>query len=94
MTYEEFSNFIDKDKNPAGKGLDLEWKIFNRLSKTCVYSYQQQLAELTHYFGGISFEDLEWWLRAHLLVDHVSRMTDDYALMTFQNFQGIDIRFS
>lgn len=94
LTYEEFSNFTDKDKDPAGKGLDLEWRIFNRLSKTCVYSYQQQLVELAPYFDGISFENLEWWLRAHLLVDHVSRMTDDYALKTFQNFQGIDIRFS
>lgn len=93
LPFKEFDYFIDDNKNPAGKGLDLEWRIFNRLSHTCVESYKQQLVELRDYFTDISFENLEWWLRVHLLIDHISGMTDDYALKTFQNCQGIDINF-
>ncbi len=93
LPYKEFDYFIDENKNPAGKGLDLEWRIFNRLSRTCVESYKQQLVELKDYFTGISFENLEWWLRVHLIIDHISGMTDDYALKTYQNCQGIDINF-
>jgi len=31
----------------------------------------------------------EWFLRAHMIVDHISAMTDDYALMQFNHFKGI-----
>ncbi len=93
IPYKEFDYFIDENKSPAGKGLDLEWRIFNRLSRTCVESYKQQLVELKDYFTGISFENLEWWLRVHLIIDYISGMTDDYALKTYQNCQGIDINF-
>lgn len=93
LPYKEFDYFIDDNKSPAGKGLDLEWRVFNRLSHTCVESYKQQLVELKDYFTDISFENLEWWLRVHLIIDHISGMTDDYALKTYQNCQGIDINF-
>ena len=93
LPYEEFKYFIDDTKSPVGKGVDLEWRIFNRLSRTCVESYKQQLIELKDYFKNISFENLEWWLRVHLIIDHISGMTDDYALKTYQNCQGIDINF-
>lgn len=93
LPYKEFEYFIDDNENPAGKGLDLEWRIFNRLSHTCVESYKQQLVELKEYFRNISFENLEWWLRVHLIIDHISGMTDDYALKTFQICQGINTNF-
>lgn len=93
LPYKQFDCFIDNDKNPAKEGLDLEWRVFNRLSHTCVESYKQQLTELKDVFTGISFEKLEWWLRVHLIIDHISGMTDDFALKTFQNCQGIDISF-
>lgn len=92
LPYSEFSNFIDSDKNPAGKEIDLEWRIFNRLSNTCVESYKQQLLELKEYYKQeLTFENVEWWLRVHLIIDHISGMTDEYALKTFQNCHGIDI---
>ena len=36
----------------------------------------------------VSFLD-EWFLRAHMIVDHITAMTDDYALMQFNYFKGI-----
>ena len=36
-------------------------------------------------------DGLEWWLRVHLIVDHVSAMTDDFALFEYQMFEGIRI---
>jgi len=33
----------------------------------------------------------ELWLRAHLIVDHVSGMTDEFALETYQTLKGISI---
>ena len=93
LPYKEFNYFVDEKETPAGKGLDVEWRIFNRISHTCVESYKQQLKELTSCVNEMNFENIEWWLRVHLIVDHISGMTDDYALKTFQNCQGIDINF-
>ncbi|MGF0032218.1 hypothetical protein ACQRBN_04540 [Bariatricus sp. SGI.154] len=90
LTYKEFKEFTENSKEITGKNLDLEYRIFNRLSPTCVNSYKQQLQELKQYFD-IPHETLEWWLRVHLIIDHISGMTDDYALKTFQVCKGIDV---
>ena len=31
----------------------------------------------------------EWWLRAHLIIDHISGMTDDFALEEYQILSAI-----
>lgn len=36
-----------------------------------------------------TFAVREWWLRVHLLIDHISSMTDAYALQTYQMLEGI-----
>lgn len=33
----------------------------------------------------------EWWLRAHLIIDHISGMTDEFALETYQMLEGIQL---
>lgn len=92
LTFEEFDLFVNPEKNPAGHHLDLEWRIFNRLSATAVDSYKRQVEELSNYYAGrIDKESIEWWLRVHLIIDHIAGMTDDYALKTYQVCKGIDI---
>jgi len=92
LTFEEFDLFVNPQKNPAGHNLDLEWRIFNRLSATSVASYRRQVDELSNYYANkIDKESIEWWLRVHLLIDHIAGMTDDYALKTYQVCKGIDI---
>ena len=87
----EFEAFV------AGKkvgGRAYEQHLFNRLSKRCLKSYQNQLKEwfaddeAVRLYGP---DGLEWWLRVHLIVDHVSAMTDDFALFEYQMFEGIRI---
>lgn len=60
-------------------------RLFNRLAKRFVTSYKTQLDE----FG--NSPEVEWWLRIHLIVDHISGMTDEFALETFQMLEGIRI---
>ena len=87
----EFEAFV------AGKkvgGRAYEQHLFNRLSRRCLKSYQNQLKEwfadddAVRLYGS---DGLEWWLRVHLIVDHVSAMTDDFALFEYQMFEGIRI---
>lgn len=37
------------------------------------------------------FEIYEWWLRIHLILDHISGMTDEFALETYQMLKGIKL---
>ena len=68
--------------------------MFNRLSRRCLKSYQNQLKEWFADDDAVRLygpDGLEWWLRVHLIVDHVSAMTDDFALFEYQMFEGIRI---
>lgn len=92
LTFDEFDELIKEDGKPSEKKLDLEWRIFNRLSKTCVSSYIEQLKELSEYYSGkADRRHIEWWLRVHMIIDYVAGMTDDYALETYQVTSGIKI---
>ena len=31
------------------------------------------------------------WLRVHLIIDHISGMTDEFALQTYQMLEGINL---
>ena len=33
----------------------------------------------------------ELWLRIHLIIDHISGMTDEFALETYQMLEGIQL---
>jgi dGTPase len=82
----DFELFTEENYNPAGKGFDLEWRLFNRISPRCVRSYKYQISEFK------ADNDIEWFLRAHLILDHISNMTDGYALGTYQMLEGIHIK--
>lgn len=93
MKKSEFELLTNKGKSPVGAGIDLQWRVFNRLSSRMINSYKFQLDELTsstspqlHIF---SDNDTEWWLRAHLVIDHISGMTDAFALEMYQMLSGV-----
>lgn len=90
LTREEFQFLLKPKNNPKVKKLDAEVRYVHLLGKKYIRSYENQLREwerIPH--GGLSDVQIEWWLRAHLIVDHVAGMTDDYALKTYQLCKGI-----
>jgi dGTPase len=84
----KFNSLIEARDNPKvlkGANLDLEWRLFNRLPGKHMRAYQDQLNSLDRTLFP------EWYLRAHLIVDYISGMTDHYALAQFQLLSGIKI---
>lgn len=67
--------------------LDVERRLFNRFGKGCLAAYQAAVEKLDR--DDPDFAAREWWLRVHLLVDHISSMTDAHALETYQMLEGI-----
>ena len=65
----------------------VETRLYNRIGKHCVKAYENAVAALDEQDG--DFAQQEWWLRVHLLVDHISSMTDAFALETYQMLEGI-----
>ena len=97
LTMGEFSYLTktekDKENDKQKKKLALEWRIFNRFPKRYVNSYKNQLKEWEPYYGEYGGkQNIEWWLRTHLIIDYITGMTDDSALQTYQVCNGIDIK--
>ena len=95
MPKEQFDVFVNNsdDKKGIMKKYAYEFRIFNMLSKRCVESYRHQLKEWeSNSYNSVDIETIEWWLRIHLIIDHISGMTDDYALQAYQLSKGIDIK--
>ncbi len=95
LTYDEFIELANANGSISNKYLDFELRIFNMLSKRCVNSYKAQVnewKELCKINNDLKINEIEWWLRVHLLIDHVSGMTDDYALKTYQVCKGINVQ--
>lgn len=88
LPYERFSYFVDPSKNPQRQNLDLEWRLFNRIGKRYVQAYHYALED---YREGPYLDLYEWWLRVHMIIDHINGMTDDFALATYQMLEGISI---
>ena len=67
-------------QNAAGKGLDFQARLFRRLPRGYFEKYL------------VADRGPELHRRAHLLVDFISGMTDDFALKTYQILEGIRIK--
>ena len=83
---ENFNLLRDARETPSavfGKNLDVEWRLFNRLPKKHLQSYLDQKEGTEKY--------PEWYLRAHLIVDYISGMTDTFAFEQYQLLSGIKI---
>jgi dGTPase len=79
----DFRYFVDKGELRKGSNLDTEWRIFNQLSRRMLRVYTRDAR-------GATDED-EWLARAHLIVDHVSGLTDHSALKLYQNLAGVNL---
>lgn len=68
---------------------DVERRLFNRIGQRYVKAYSYAIEDLNT--SDPDFYEKEWWLRVHLLIDHVSGMTDEFALETYQMLEGINL---
>jgi len=81
----QFHGLLNDDSSVK---LDYERRLFNRLGKRYVKAYQYAVEEVRN---DDNFTLKEWWLRVHLIVDHISGMTDEFALNTYQMLEGISL---
>jgi dGTPase len=85
-TSEQFDILLAGRNDPSKlsrKGLDYQWRLFNKLPKNHVAVYEDLIKEFPRK------EFPEWYFRAHLVTDYVSGMTDGYALELYQLLNGI-----
>lgn len=85
LDYEQFRTLVD---GKAAKNLAVERRLFNRLGDRFVDAYRWAVDALEQ---NDEFAIREWHLRVHLLVDHISGTTDEYALETYQMLEGINL---
>lgn len=84
MKYTDFVKLID---NENIKGLDFEKRLIHFIGKRYIKAYKYELEDVDK--SDEKFFVKEWWIRAHLIIDHISGMTDEYALETYQILEGI-----
>lgn len=85
------ATFSSLSKGERIKGFDLEKRLFNLLPKKHLLVYAQGVTSPPK-VPGVSRDVLEWFLRAHLVADFISGMTDRYALETYQLLAGIRVK--
>ncbi len=79
---EKFESLI-LNENIRKNKLDFELRLFRRLPSTYVDKYRT---------ATLQNPDKEFLYRAHLIVDYISGMTDDFALEMYQLLEGIRIQ--
>lgn len=84
LSYEDFNRIVREEDNEH----PIETRLFHRLGERYINRYK---IDVDGYKGKDHFKTYELWLRTHLIIDHISGMTDSYALETFQMLHGIDI---
>lgn len=81
--------FLDLVNGKKTDNTDTERRLYNRLGKRYILAYKYAVEKLNKKDHGYAIR--EWWLRVHLLIDHVSGMTDEFALGTYQMLEGINL---
>ena len=80
-----------KEKIKSKKiNIDMARRLYHRIGDRYVNAYRNELKALITE-NASHFEEIEWWLRVHLLIDHIDGMTDEYALQTYQMLTGIQL---
>lgn len=87
MNYDNFNIILNDDDID---GYDFEKRLIHFIGKHYIKAYTYSL-EKPKENNNEEFLIREWWLRAHLIIDHISGMTDEYALQTYQMLKGISI---
>ncbi len=85
LDYGDFRKLVDGN---APKSLAVERRLFNRLGDRFVAAYRWAVDALER---NDEFATREWHRRMHLIVDHISGTTDEYALETYQMLEGINL---
>ena len=70
--------------------MDIERRLFNRIGNRYVEAYKFAVNDLDKN-NTSDYMIKEWWLRVHLIIDHISGMTDEFALQTYQMLEGINL---
>lgn len=83
-------DLLSEPSKVKGEGLDYEWRLYNRLPNKYINAYKHQRDHGKP--EGVSSEVFEWFLRAHLIVDYISGMTDRFALETYQLLHGVRVQ--
>ncbi len=84
MSREQFNHFVENDELIKKSGLDFHWRVFKQLSKRMIQAYKYSTTNNTSDID-------EWKLRAHLIIDYISGMTDATARNIYQNAHGINL---
>ena len=85
----EEDNFIKLINGGKGKEYPFEFRLINTIPKNYIKKYQKSM---DYYKGGNCKEPpYEKSVRAQLLVDFISGMTDDFALEQYQFLKGIKL---
>jgi dGTPase len=74
-------------KDETGAPIVIEKKLLSLFSKNYIKTYQDDLKTLDVKDADYLFH--EWRLRAHLVTDYLSGMTDDFAMTTFRTLSGM-----
>lgn len=74
-------------KDDNGKPIIIENKLLTLFPKNYIKVYHDQLKNIDT--SDENYELLEWNLRAHLITDFLSGMTDDFAMKTYQMLSGM-----
>lgn len=85
LSQDDFNLLFTDRKSAKKKGLDRELRLKNMISRNALIAYDAAKS---------NFEDNvlnEWHYRAHMIVDYISGMTDDFALAQFRLLAGIKI---
>lgn len=86
LPYDVFIKIVNGKRT---ENTDVERRLYNRLGQRYVSAYEYARNKLDKKQHDYAIR--EWWLRLHLLVDHVSGMTDEFALETYQMLKGISL---
>jgi dGTPase len=95
LEYSQFELLTDKEnlsiKSIQNEKLDLQLRIYNRLSPRSINCYKKGMEYKENYKELLKIDEktVEWWLRVHMIIDHISGMTDSYALETYKMFEGM-----
>ncbi|RYF33731.1 MAG: dGTPase, partial [Cytophagaceae bacterium] len=75
-----------KNEDEKGNRILLEPKLLKLFPQRYMKVYENQVSQ----YKGQQHEDfLEWNARAHLVVDFISGMTDDFAMTTYRTLAGM-----
>lgn len=86
LPYDKFLALVNHQETD---NVEVERRLFNRIGTRYINAYKYALEEYSN--SSSDFLTYEWWLRTHMLIDHISGMTDEFALETYQMLKGISL---